>query len=56
MLAGVALWAVYRTVFFVNHILVDQIKFLWLPEDLTHANRTWLSPVKLYPDLQLFIG
>ena len=56
MLAGVALWAVYTTVFFMNHILVDQIKLLSLPEALTHANRTWLSPVKLYPDLQLFIG
>ena len=30
----------------MNDVLVDQIKLLPLPEDLTHANRTWLSPVK----------
>lgn len=34
----------------MNDILVDQIKLLPLPEDLTPANRTWLSPVKLNPD------
>jgi hypothetical protein len=34
----------------MNDILVDQIKLLPLPEDLTHANRTWLSPLKLNPD------
>ena len=34
----------------MHDILVDQIKLLPLPEDLTHANRTWLSPLKLNPD------
>jgi hypothetical protein len=34
----------------MNDILVDQINLLPLPEDLTHANRTWLSPLKLNPD------
>lgn len=34
----------------MHDILVDQIKLLPLPEDLTHANRTWLSPVRLNPD------
>ena len=34
----------------MNDILVDQIKLLPLPEDLTHANRTWLSPLKLNPE------
>ena len=34
----------------MSDILVDQIKLLPLPEDLTPANRTWLSPVKLNPD------
>ena len=34
----------------MHDILVDQIKLLPLPEDLTDANRTWLSPVKLDPD------
>ena len=34
----------------MNDILVDQIKLLPLAEDLTHANRTWLSPLKLNPD------
>ena len=34
----------------MNDILVDQINLLPLPEDLTHANRTWLSPLKLNLD------
>lgn len=34
----------------MNDILVDQIKLLPLPEDLTHADRTRLSPLKLNPD------
>jgi hypothetical protein len=34
----------------MSDILVDQIKLLPLPEDLTHANRTWLSPLNLNPD------
>ena len=50
MLAGVALRAIYATVFTMHDILLDQIKLLPLPEDLTPANRTWLSPVKLNPD------
>ena len=46
MLAGVALRAIYATVFSVNDILVEHIKLLPLPEDLKHANRTWWSPLK----------
>ena len=34
----------------MNDILVNQMQLLPLPEDLTHANRTWLSPVKLNLD------
>jgi len=34
----------------MSDILVDQIKLLPLPEDQTHANRTWLSPLKLNLD------
>ena len=46
MLAGVALRAIYATVFSMNDILVGQIKLLPLPENLTYANRTWLSLLK----------
>ena len=46
MLAGVALRAIYATVFSMNDILVEQIKLLPLPENLTYANRTWLSLLK----------
>ena len=38
------------TVFLMNDLLVDQIKLLLLPEDLTPANHTSLSPLKLSPD------
>ena len=34
----------------MHDILVDQIKLVPLPQDLIHANRTLLSPVKLNPD------
>ena len=51
MTAGAALRAAYTTVlFFMHDILVNQVKLLPLPEALMHANRTWLSPVKLNPD------
>ena len=40
----------YTTVFLMHDILVDQIKLVPLPQDLIHANRTLLSPVKLNPD------
>ena len=50
MLAGVALRAIYTTVFLMNDLLLDQIKLLLLPEDLTSANRTSSSPLKLNPD------
>ena len=43
MLAGVALRAIYTTVFFMNDILVDQIKLLPLLEDTEKTNRTWLA-------------
>jgi hypothetical protein len=46
MLAGVALRAIYATVFSMNDILVEHIKLLPLPENLTYANRTWLSLLK----------
>ena len=38
------------TVFLMHDILVDQIKLLPLPDDLTSANRSWLSTDKLNPD------
>ena len=50
MFAGVALRAIYTTVFLMNDLLVDQIKLLLLPEDLTSGNRTSSSPLKLSPD------
>ena len=34
----------------MHDILIDQIKLLPLPQDLMHAKRKWLSPVKLNPD------
>ena len=34
----------------MHDVLIDQIKLLPLPQDLMHANRKWLSPVKLNPD------
>ena len=34
----------------MNDILVKHIKLLPLPEDLKHANRTWLSPLKINPN------
>lgn len=50
MLAGDALRAIYTTVFFMNDILVEQIKLLPLPEDTEKNNRTWLTPLKLNPE------
>ena len=50
MFAGVVLRAIYTTVFLMNYLLVDQIKLLLLPEDLTSGNRTSSSPLKLSPD------
>lgn len=50
MLAGVALRAMYTTVFLMNDLLLDQIKLLLRPEDLTSGNRTSTSPLKLSPD------
>ena len=37
----------------MNDILVEQIKLPPPPEDLTHANRTWLSPVKGFTESEL---
>jgi hypothetical protein len=49
MFAGGALRAIYTTVFLMNDLLVDQIKLLLLPENLTPANHTSLLPLKLSP-------
>jgi hypothetical protein len=49
MFAGGALRAIYTTVFLMNDLLVDQIKLLLLPENLTPANHTSLLSLKLSP-------
>ena len=43
MLAGVALRAIYTTVFLMNDTLVNHIKLLPLPEDTEKTNRSWLA-------------
>ena len=43
MLAGVALRAIYATVFLMSDILVNHIKLLPLPEDTEKTNRSWLA-------------
>jgi hypothetical protein len=47
LLAGVALRAIYTTVFFMNDILVKHIKLLPLPEDTEKNNRRWLALITL---------
>jgi hypothetical protein len=39
LIAGVALRAIYATVFFMNDILVDQVKLLPRPKDTENNNR-----------------
>ena len=50
LLSVVAMRAIRTTVFRMHDNLVDQVKLLPLPGELTHANRKRLSPVKLKPD------
>ena len=47
MFIGVALRAIYATVFSMKDILVEQIKLLPIPEDTEKNNRTWLAPLEL---------